>query len=454
MGEGSLSTIRRRASEIDLARTATSRVGAIVASVLANLLIVAALTRQYGPDVYAFYALAASFASLLPFADLGLGAAVVNATADRLSGRLGSHAYSAVLRKTATLLVCAAAVLLLGNLALYASGVWDTVLGALGDMEGAAAYAASTMALMLAAVPFGIGNRVLQGAGRMREVALISGSIPLFVLAGGTAMHLAGADPLAYALLPGGAQLVAAVLTVLRSRSVIRSANSDGHGSEGKAARARRLLADGLPFMLVSVGFALGFQSHRLLLSSYGAPGDLAEYSVAAQFGAPALAIVTTVGQNLWSRYRRGGDTTQPSLSDLIAHAKLLAAFGAVLALGVAVASCWLDGLLTGNAVAVAPRTAAALAIYIVIVALHQPAAMALTSRSGLWLQAGLLGVAATISVGLSIQWIGLVGASAPYFAFAACMVLIQTIPSYIFLARRRRSVPSRGYQAARGGRA
>lgn len=77
-----VSSYVRSAKSIDLGGTGFFRLVGLLAGACANFAVIAILSRDYGVEYYAFYALMASMLNLLPFADFGIGATMVNATAD------------------------------------------------------------------------------------------------------------------------------------------------------------------------------------------------------------------------------------------------------------------------------------------------------------------------------------------------------------------------------------
>src|SRR4051812_21957044 len=65
-----------------LSRIAIIRSASLAVGFFSNIIITRVLVQRLGLDAYGAIALLSTLTAMLPFADLGLGAAVVNATAD------------------------------------------------------------------------------------------------------------------------------------------------------------------------------------------------------------------------------------------------------------------------------------------------------------------------------------------------------------------------------------
>ncbi|MER2223929.1 MAG: polysaccharide biosynthesis protein, partial [Rhodococcus sp. (in: high G+C Gram-positive bacteria)] len=94
-----VSSYLRSAKSIDLGGTGFFRLVGLLAGACANFAVIAILSRDYGVEYYAFYALMASMLNLLPFADFGIGATMVNATADYRSGALDRMSFQSHFRR-------------------------------------------------------------------------------------------------------------------------------------------------------------------------------------------------------------------------------------------------------------------------------------------------------------------------------------------------------------------
>ena len=431
-------------SDFDLGGTIAFRAIGLVLGLGASLLIVGTMTRKFGATEYAAFALLASFINLLPFADLGLGASIVNAVADGRSQRYTREAVTLHVSRARDVLIVVALAISGVSLSLLFWGAWPLLLGSTSGVQGISVAATVTMILVGASVPFGIGNRLLQGAGRMRRVVQIALLGPVLQAIGCGALALVDAPAVAFAYLPGvGYTAVALAAFIFAVRSKVVALLPPLVALLRWRSDTIRLADTAVPFLIISVALAFGFQSHRLILAQIGTADDLASYSLVAQFAGPVLALLTVAAQNLWSKYRielgNGGLTTRRFASNV----SVFAVVGVVAAIALFASVQVVGGPLTDGVVVPSVGVSLGAAAYVVIVAIHQPSAMLLNSPRGLWLQAVLVSFASFIAVVAMIFTVPRFGAAAPYAVFSAAMLFIQVIPTLVVsvrtIARRNR---------------
>lgn len=420
-----------RAKEFDLGGLALTRLCTLVASLGANVFVIAILARQHGAETYAAYALIASLVNLLPFADLGLGASVVNATADRASGALSPQAFHAAISRARDYMLLVTLVLLPLVLGGMASGQFSGLLGDLQSEPGVLLGAGYTLVCIALSIPLGIGARVLQGHGRMLDVVRLGFINPGVQMAIYLPLFLSAAPASFYFFGPGTAYLLNALVGYLVARQkfglrtawpfVALFAKNVLAGSPWKTA---------VPFLLISVGMAAGFQSHRLLLTNAGSAGQVAEYSVVAQFLGPLIAITGVVGQNLWSRYRGQLNRNELEIGAFRVHLVLFAIIGIAFAFAFTVLMPIAAVLLTGNSVAPPTLLIIGAGAYLLVYSVHQPSAMLLTDPRALWFQATCVIVVAAATILTTLWTVPTLGSAAPYLCMAACMLILQVLPS------------------------
>jgi hypothetical protein len=428
----------RRVEEFDAGSTAFYRLMALVVGLVANLAAIAVLARGYGAGEYAAYALLASLINLLPFADLGLGASLVNSTSDYNGGRLARSTYERHVSRVRDLLLVVAFAVAVTDFALFFSGGWTRILGSIGDAPGVAEGATFTILCVAAALPLGLGARVLQGRSRMSlvvRIGVVGPALQLAIVLGGFA---ADAPVLWYFIAPGlGYLAIAAVSTFAALRGTDFRLIAVGRGLTARSAGDVRIAGTAIPFVVISVGMAAGFQSHRILLANFGSAAEVASYSIVAQFAGPMMAVIAVIGQNLWNRYRSelaGGALT---VSTFRSHIAIFAVVGVLAALAIPAVVPFAAVILTGGAVQPGLAVCFAAAAYIAVNAIHQPGAMLLTDSSGLWMQAGMVCLVAIGSVLFFFAAISSFGAASPYLASAVAMILFQ-VPATIAIAIRR----------------
>ncbi|BCW41639.1 hypothetical protein StoSoilB3_31740 [Arthrobacter sp. StoSoilB3] len=426
-----MTALLARAREIDLGGVALYRLIALVAGFGANVLAIAVLSRQHGSSAYAAFAIVASLVNLLPFADLGLGASIVNATSDRSAARLTRGQYRRTVSKARDfMLLLMLFVICVTTLAYYVFS-FDGLLGNLADTPGIPEATAYTFTCIALAIPLGMGGRVLQGLGRMIDVVRIGLVGPLVQVCIYIPLMVLGAPAYAYFWGPGTAYLATAAVgyLVARRRYGLRL-NRPFTSLFSRNARETSLWHTAAPFLIVSIGMSVGFQSHRVLLSHFGTPQNVAEYSLVAQFLGPLLAITGVVGQNLWARYRKDLHDNSLSMSAYKHHLLIFGFIGLSFSALLFLLAPTAAAILSDGQVSPPILLALAAALYLLVTAIHQPSAMLLSDTKGLWFQAACVVLVAASTVALIVLSVPLLGAAAPYLAMASSMLILQVIPS------------------------
>ncbi|QXQ09643.1 oligosaccharide flippase family protein [Paeniglutamicibacter sp. Y32M11] len=430
--------LKSRAKEIDLGSTASYKGISLAFGLIANLGAVAVLSNKFGVHEYAAYSLIASLIYLLPFADLGLGASVVNAVSDQRERTMSQRDLSLVLGRVRLLLSFVGFVLIIIAVLLTISGGWAIAFGSLGANDGISTAAMVTVASIGLALPLGLGSRILQGLGLVRETVRASLFAPIATVTLFLTFLMINAPAAFYLCVPAVGYFIVAVVTYVRAIKLldIDRARIPDILLE-KLSEKRSIAKSAVPFFIISIGLAFGLQSHRLLLAQLGTPTDVATYSLVAQFTGPILAILTVAAQNLWSRYRKSGMTDQSSYLRDISLFSLLGIFGSVILL---VAIPMASKFLTAGNVLVPDLLLFGASMYIVIVAIHQPGAMLLNDHSGLRFQALLVVSVSSISFYLLFIYIPSFGASFTYLCSAIVMIFVQVIPTVLISLKRLRN--------------
>lgn len=433
-----MTALLARAREIDLGGVALYRLIALIAGFGANVLAIAVLSRQHGSSAYAAFAIVASLVNLLPFADLGLGASIVNATSDRSAARLTRGQYRRTVSKARDfMMIFMLLVIGISALAYYVFS-FDGLLGNLADTPGIPEATAYTFACIALAIPLGMGGRVLQGLGRMIDVVRIGLVGPIVQVCIYIPLMTLGAPAYAYFWGPGTAYLATAAVGyfVARRRYGLRL-NLPFTSLFSADSRGTSLWRTAAPFLIVSVGMTIGFQSHRVLLSHFGTTQNVAEYSLVAQFLGPLLAITGVVGQNLWARYRKDLHDNSLSISAYKHHLVIFAFIGLSFATALFFLAPTAATILSDGQVSPTILLAVGAAAYLLVTAIHQPSAMLLSDTRGLWFQAACVVLVAASTVALIVLAVPTLGAAAPYLAMAASMLVLQVLPS-IHVAYKR----------------
>ena len=143
--------------------SAGARVATLPLTAIASALTTYLIVGYAGAEMFGYVNLIATLFLLLPFADLGLGAAIVNKVASASSIHDDEGARALTRAAFLTLVMAAAGLIAIVGVA-AAGGLLAQFVG-LGDVEASAVNAAILVAIapFAIALPFGVGQRVLLG---------------------------------------------------------------------------------------------------------------------------------------------------------------------------------------------------------------------------------------------------------------------------------------------------
>ncbi|WP_328858762.1 hypothetical protein OG579_08420 [Williamsia herbipolensis] len=392
------------------------------------------IVARFGPDSYGLYSLLATLILAVSFADLGLGAVLINATTDFRSGAIDRSAFVAVHDSIRRVLWLIAAVIVMVAVGLCVSGQWPAILGGVVGGRSAQIAASLVVAVIGVSIPFGVGPRILQGDGRMSDVVKYSvfGPIVQLVIFLPLVFMLEGPQLLAVA--PAVGAFAVAWWTDRRARAELDLQLLRAAPRAGGKRLGRGVLSSSLSYLVISVGLALAFQSQRVVLSHNSSAAELSQYAVVAQYLIPLYSIATVAGQAMWPEYRAADKLlTGRSLRRHIAVFALLGVAGAVvLVCTVTVIGRWL----LGGAISLPVATLMAACVYLIVLFAHQPSAMVLTDFRGLAAQAVLVAVAGALTVAGTVWAAGPYGAAGAFAVAGLVVGVVQLVPTYLLACR------------------
>ncbi|MCP2032149.1 O-antigen/teichoic acid export membrane protein [Okibacterium sp. HSC-33S16] len=380
--------------------------------------------------MYGFVALIGLLFQLIPFADLGLGAAVSTAMARRSSNDGGEDVARETVKSAFRALMLSSIVLLAILTVISAAGAWPDMLGLPDSLAGASRWAILvSLAPFALSLPFGIGQRMLLGDGKNHVVNLVSVMGPVLATLATLVLAFSGAEPLVLAMAtPFGVLGVSVTCFVLAFRNV--------HWKWRTVWEAPQALSTPLdiwhaaaPMMIVMITVPLALQSGRLIVAHMGSPEQLASYSLAAQFYAPTLSLITTAGIALWPSFARLGSQGRALWTKSIGIMAVTGLVAGILFLVLVRPVAW---IVSSQQIDVPWDVAAAFAMLLFVTALHQPSAYLLTSPRLLTFQAGSSSAMALAAIPLAIFLTPLVGASGPIWAMVIAVGACQMIPCII----------------------
>ena len=396
------------------------------------------IIEQFGVAQYAQYGLLASLPALIPFADLGMAAVVMNVLAS--SDRVNTDP---VVRRTLTsafrILVCSGLTIVVIGVLLGALGWWPLILGP-GLLDGGAVTATVCITILGLALPCGVGARILVGLGRNPLQTALAGLAAPLVMAGvliiiavgnGSGSFLAVASYAAVAI-------VAVVLLVTAARLIrpqVGTALRDV--PRFRQVPGVRVFDIAWPMLVQMISLPIAMQTGRILLSHQGTSVNLAQYNLAAQLFGVVLSAVSAAGLTLWPHFARA--RSRSVKASPFRAALVFAAAGLALSLLLAALLPLLVPLVTGGEVGLTLSLVGAFVAFVTVQAAKYPIGMYMTDAAGL--RAQVLPIVLMVPLNLGLAWwsIPYLGAAGPVWATSASVLVCQVIPTTLWVRRRLR---------------
>lgn len=427
-----------------LSVSASARVLTLPITAVATVITTYLIVENLGLESYAYIVLVGTLFQLIPFADLGMGAAVVNAVAKRLDSReLAANALATSALAFRTLTV-SALVILLAAIIISSFGAWPSLLGLTPAFAPSSLWAIPVVLLPFAlSIPLGIGQRILIGDGRNHIASLIGVVGPVVATAATFVLLQLGTAPLLLAIAtPLGifaVSLTCFAVALKRCRWSIADILL-----VRRLRRRPKLWSSAAPMMVISITVPLAMQSDRLVLSHFSTAFELSEYSIAAQMYVPCFSIISMAAVALWPIFSRSGAASKPLWIKAMAS---LSGGGAVLALAFVLLVDPIARLITKDKLAVGVDLAIGFGSLLIVMATHQASAVLLTSPSNLAFQAICSTIMLTLNLFLSILLSPYVGASGVVWASVIAVTIAQLVPCIIkarlFMQNDRQLVPA-----------
>ncbi len=409
-----------------LGTSASARLLTLPVTAIATVVTTFLLVKEIGVESYAYVVLVGSLFQLVPFADLGLGAAVVSATAKRMQSRQEAAMALATANAAFKTLLTSATVLAALAVAIGLCEFWPSLLGLPANLSPSAKWAIAIVLLPFAmSIPFGIGQRILVGEGKNHIVALIGIAGPVVATLTTFVLLSLHSDLLVLGMAtPVGILLVSIICFFVALKSsqwtlkdfLVRRSSQ----------RKPKLWNAAIPMLIISITVPLAMQSDRLVLSHFSKALELSEYSVAAQMYVPCFSIISMAAVALWPIFSRSGAAS----SELWAKAfSTLAASGAILAIIFVALVGPVSVLITESKLSVRLDLAVAFGTLLVVMACHQTSAVLLTSPEHLRFQAICSTIMLIANLALSVLLAPLLGASGVVWASVISVSAAQLFP-------------------------
>lgn len=410
---------------------------------LLGLLNTAIIVKQTGEGVFGVVSLIATMSLLFPFADLGIGAVVTNASSR--AGKLADDNLAInTIRRAYRVLGMVAAGIMVAALAVMKLDWWGAAIGLTTGPQDR--YVITIAACIFAlSLPAGLGIRILIGIDKNQWAVLILMTNSAFALATTAALMLGGVHGIWYALPGVIGVLVGNVLgtvVALRASGLGRAV----FALPVPQANGPKLLAGSLWMFVASVGLPLGLQSHRIILSHLSTPAELSRYSLMAQLYAVAWSVFSTAGMAYWPVFvkRRGEHAETIRMWRNIIGAFMAASV--VAAIGITALGPWATSILSSGEVQTTTQLAFAFGLLLLVQCVHLPSGVLLTAPSEMRWQAYCIIVMALLSIAGGMVVAREEGAAGVVLAAAVAVFVAQIVPDFVCVPRIvRRRPPTSG---------
>lgn len=425
-----------------LARTGVIRIALFPVSGVASLVASGIILRDVGLSEFGVITLIMTLPLLIPFSDLGISAALVNAFAS------GNHERARRLARLAWFVLWLVAGSILTVIICIEVGIgWSHILGVSTGETSSWVWAAFCV-VMVSAIPFGIGQRILTGLDR---VVLATGLQIIFPIINLILVLLAyGLDaPQIYFISGVVSQLVcSAVVFGVSIKLAGLEFSSFFNRVRFDSSDVRALFSTAGPMFIVMIGLPIAFQSHRLLLSHWSTAAELGNYAVALALYMPAWSLVTAMGLNLWPYFarERGADGEGVVWPTLYRVVRIFAGLGVLFAVAFFIFAPVVTKL--WSSVVVPPSLWAGLSMLLLVQTVQLPLGMFLTTTRLLLFQALCVVMMAAGTILLTGMLVGKLGALAPILSSAFAVLTLQVIPGFILVVcSSRRAKSDRGLE-------
>jgi O-antigen/teichoic acid export membrane protein len=424
-------------------RSAGVKILVLPVSAILGIVNVRIIVSNFGTDAFAQYGLLVAIGNLLPFADLGISAAVMNVVGQSDDPKRDPKVH-AMLVSTIRILIGSFTVLLGLSLLITALGGWSDILGEGLNPTTGPTVAALCLAMIAVSLLFGFSQRIMAGVGKNHlSIGLLGLQTPivLAVLIVVTKTH----SPIGpyIAVVPYIATLLIQILTTFFAAREINPMLGKVIKDVPKVRTVRggKVFDVAWPMMIQMVALPFAMQTDRLMLSHFSTKDALAEYNLASQMFTPVWQVVSAAGFALWpifakQRARNSGASPVP----------MSLAFGgaaAAVTIVIALFSPLLAELASKDQIQISLLVVLVFSVFMVFQALKYPLGMYMTDAKGLRFQAYMIVAMVPINVGLSYWLAGELGAAGPVIGSAVGVFFFQFLANLYYIKReaRRRSV-------------
>ena len=345
------------------------------------------IIQNFGTDAYAQYGLLAALPALLPFADLGIAAVVINAVAGSdkpASDRLVRSTIVTAFR----ILLCSAAAIVGVGLVISLFGWWPAILGGALLPDGGSLAAFLCLGTFALVLPLTVGSRVLVGLGRTStQTASQAVVAPAMFLGLATLVALSAPAGSFLAVLSYIANGLASLICLLVAARLIRPQIGKALREVPFPRRYPGVPAMGVawPMLVQMVALPIAMQTDRLLLSHLTTGTELAQYNLASQLFGLVVQTIAAAGVALWPIYARA--RSESRIESPMKPTMWFLAGGLGLGLLLAALSPLLTHFIAGDRFTLDPWLVGGFVVFVALQAAKYPAGMYMTDKRGLTFQ-------------------------------------------------------------------
>jgi O-antigen/teichoic acid export membrane protein len=438
---------RRRSPMAKVGSTALAKVFVMGISGVLAIFTSRLIITSFGTEAYGQYGLLTTITTLLPFADLGIAAMVINSIAGSSSVRTDVQVRRTIVTAFRILLTSGAVIAGLGGVVTLLGG-WHFLLGD-GLIPGSGGTAAFICLLVFGVtLPLTVGQRILVGMQRTStQVASQAVVAPFMLLSIFTVSALSapvGSYLAVFSYIGNG--LVSVICIIVSARLLspqLRLAVKEL--PRLRSAPGVPVMATAWPMLAQMLALPVAMQTDRLLLSHLSSSDQLASYNLASQMFGIVLQTVATAGVALWPIYAKARvnasieSPARPTLYFLTGGLAL----GGLLAL----ASPWLVGFISDDKITIDGWLLGGFVAFAALQASKYPIGMYMTDARGLRFQVLPILIMIVVNLGFSWWLIGLIGAGGSVIGSAIGVATCQVLPNLIYV---RRDLAKRRAEAAR----
>ncbi|MGX1748724.1 oligosaccharide flippase family protein [Glutamicibacter protophormiae] len=420
-----------------LAKLLIMGMGGLLAIITGRMII-----SNFGVEAYAQYGLLATLPALIPFADLGVGAVVINAISAAKDPGEDENVTASVVSALRILVISGLCIAAAGVL-FFLTGTWPLILG--GAVLGTAGEITATLCAVVfgLALPLGIAQRLLIGLKRTTSQTMSQAVVAPFML-GMVALCV-------ILVLPAGpylalfSYLASVLVSLICLAMVARSLPGMVPVYFRRIFMVRRYpgvptMGLAWPMLLQMIALPLAMQTDRILLSHLRGTEDVAEYNLAAQLFGMAIQVINAGGMVLWPHFSK-------ARSDGVIHSPfkitvVFLGFGLAISAALAVLAPWLADFMSSGKITLSLGLLLAFVLLTTLQAAKYPMGMYMTDFNGLRFQVVPIFCMVPLSLGLSIYLIGIWGPAGTVIGSCIAVFACQVIPNFFYVRRdlRRRA--------------